>query len=220
VPDDRVPGWVPPPVPARRPISGFLAAYFAAGLALLVVGFVVVVVLVLRPQRGDRHAEKPAGPLTSEPATSGPVSASPGPNGITLGPQQLAMGQRLPVEGENGERFEVTVVAGKFRKGGCDEFAVKPKHGGYLPTTVRVKVLDGVPDVSEFDFRFQKPDGEWLDSVGGSGCETTGSSGLFRRLNAGRTYVTTVVFDVPKPPKGDIVFVWPLQDVIGSWKVS
>jgi hypothetical protein len=82
-------------------------------------------------------------------------------------------------------------------------------------------VLAGVPDVSEFDFRFQKPDGEWLDSVGGSGCVTTGATGLFRRLTAGRTYTTMVIFDVPKQPlKGDIVFVWPLQDVIGSWNVG
>jgi hypothetical protein len=149
------------------------------------------------------------------------TSAGVGPTTVALGPQQLAMGRALAVTGEHREKFEVTVIAGKFRKSGCDEFAVKPKHGGYLPATVRVKVLDGVPDVSEFDFRFQKPDGEWLDSVGGSGCETTGSTGLFRRLEAGRTYVTTVVFDVPRPPlKGDIVFVWPLQDVIGSWKVG
>jgi hypothetical protein len=202
-------------------LGGLLAAYFAGGLALLVVGFVVVVVLVLRPSGGHR-----AGGPVGRTGTPGPVASgsaappSPGPNGVTLGPQQLALGQRLPVNGENGEKFEVTVVAGKFRKSGCDEFAVKPRHGGYLPTTVRVKVLDGVPDVSEFDFRFQKPDGEWLDSVGGSGCEATGSSGLFRRLTAGRTYVTTVVFDVPRALKGDIVFVWPLQDVIGSWKVG
>jgi hypothetical protein len=230
VPDDPYPAWAPPPnapapAPApRRSIGGFFTAYFAAGLALLVIGFVTAVVLVLRPAFDHRAAA----PVTSSrsahsrtAATTPGESASAGPNGAALGPQQLTMGRPLAVTGENGEKFEVTVIAGKYRKTGCNPYAVKPKKGGYLPTTVRVKVLDGVPDVSEFDFRFQRPDGEWLDSVGGSGCETTGVTGLFRRLTAGRTYVTTVVFDVPKQPlKGDIVFVWPLQDVIGSWKVG
>jgi hypothetical protein len=225
VPDDRYPAWVPPPVaptPAPRPlIGGFFIAYFAAGLALLMAGLITVVVLVLRPQN-EHRANGPVVTTTSRTtATKSATSAGPGPNGAALGPQLLTMGKPLAVSGENGERFEVTVVAGKYRKTGCNPYAVKPARGGYLPTTVRVKVLVGVPDVSEFDFRFQKPDGEWLDSVGGTGCETTGSTGLFRRLSAGRTYVTTVIFDVPKQPlKGDIVFVWPLQDVIGSWKVG
>ncbi|MEV6843529.1 hypothetical protein [Actinoplanes sp. NPDC051411] len=219
-PDHHYPVWVPPPaVPPpppspRRWLGGFFIAYFAAGLALLAVGVIAVVVLVLRPPHDDR-ANAPLRPVASGAGTTEPSAAA------TLGPQLLTMGKPLAVTGENHEKFEVTVAAGKYRKTACNEYAVKPRNGGYLPATVRVKVLDGVPDVSEFDFRFQKPDGEWLDSVGGSGCETTGSTGLFRRLTAGRTYVTTVVFDVPKQPlKGDIVFVWPLQDVIGSWKVG
>jgi hypothetical protein len=234
VPDDHppavpYPAWLPPaaPQPApRRSIGGFFTAYFAVGLALLVAGFITMVVLVLRPQN-DHRANGPVVPAASgtKPTTASrapktPESAGPGPNGAALGPQQVKMGKALAVTGENGEKFEVTVTAGKFRKSGCNPYAVKPSHGGYLPTTVKVKVLDGVPDVSEFDFRFQKPDGEWLDSVGGTGCESN-ASGLFRRLTAGRTYTTTVIFDVPKPPlKGDIIFVWPLQDVIGTWKVG
>jgi hypothetical protein len=214
------PPFGPPPAP-RRSVSGFVVAYFAAGLVLLMAGVIVVVVLVLRPQY-ERRAHGPVRPSFSGSSSAKPApSPSLGPNGTTLGPQLLAMGQTLPLTGEDGEKFEVTVVAGKFRKTACDQYSVKPRNGGYLPTTVRVKVLDGVPDVSEFDFRFQKPDGEWLDSVGGSGCDTTGSTGLFRRLTAGRTYTTTVIFDVPpRPLKGDIVFVWPLQDVAGTWKVA
>jgi hypothetical protein len=224
-PDDRYPPWAPPPLapaPApRRSIGNFFTAYFAAGLALLVAGLITMVVLVLRPQNQHRATTPLVVPTFSGAAQpTSPAGPSLGPNGTTLGPQRLTMGQALPVNGENGEKFEVTVLSGKFRKAGCDPYAVKPHNGGYLPTTVRVKVLVGVPDVSEFDFRFQKPDGEWLDSVGGSGCETT-ATGLFRRLSAGRTYTTTVIFDVPKQPlKGDIVFVWPLEDVIGTWKVG
>jgi hypothetical protein len=210
----------PPPAP-RGSIGGFLTAYFAVGLALLLVGFITVVVLVLRPQSRHGATASHTSPVSFAPEPSPSRSPSIGPNGAALGPQQLTMGQHLPVTAEDGARFEVTVVAGKFRKNGCDEYAVKPRHGGYLPATVRVKVLDGVPEVSEFAFTFEKPDGEWLDSVGGTGCETTGTTGLFRRLTAGRTYVTTIVFDVPKQPlKGNIVFVWPLQDEIGSWKVG
>jgi len=214
-PGDPYPVWVAPP-PPRRTIGGFFIAYFAAGLVLLLVGVVVVVVLVLRP-RNEHRATGPVVPAWTGKATT----PSTGPTDAALGPQRLALGRPLAVTGEKGERFEVTVTAGKFRKTGCDPYAVKPSRGGYLPTTIRVKVLDGVPDISEFDFRFQTPDGQWLDSVGGSGCVTTGATGLFRRLDAGRTYVTMDIFDVPKPPlKGEIVFVWPLQDVLGSWKVG
>lgn len=217
VPDDLYPVWVAPP-PPRRTISGFFTAYFAAGLALLLVGLIAVVVLVLRPGN-DHHGAPAAAPGTSAGATS--PSRVPSAGTATLGPQQLTMGKVLAVTGEDGAKFEVTVAAGKFRKTPCSPYGVKSKNGGYLPVSIHVKVLRGVPDVSEFDFRFQKPDGDWLDSVGGTGCETTGSTGLFRRLTAGRTYATSVTYDVPKPPlKGDIVFVWPLEDVIGMWKVG
>jgi len=96
---------------------------------------------------------------------------------------------------------------------------VKPENGGYLPTEIKVKVLEGEPDVSDFAFRYQLPDGEWLHGVGGSGCDEN-YGGLFRRLVAGRTYTTTVVYDVPKVMTGDIVFVWPLLDVAATWKVG
>ena len=43
--------------------------------------------------------------------------------------------------------------------------------------------------------------------------------GFVRRLSAGRTYSSTVVFDIPST-KGDIVFVYPLLDVAASWKIG
>jgi hypothetical protein len=217
------------PPRAPRPSNGFFITYFAIGVALLLAGTVAVVVLAVRayappanetPLAGRRSASATPG-WTSDDPTTYPTTPPPstGPNGTALGPQRLAMGKALSVTGEDGAKFQVTVRAGKFRKTGCDPYAVKPKIGGYLPTEVKVKVLQGVPDVSEYDFRFQEPDGNWLDSVGGSGCELN-SGGLFRRLVAGRTYTTMVIFDVPKAMKGDIVFVWPLRDVAGSWKVG
>jgi hypothetical protein len=218
--------WAPPSVAAprgRRSLKGFFIAYFAAGIALLVAGTVAVVYLGVRaygPPTPTPEALQPTPGATSR-RTTGSTTPSPstGPNGNALGPQRLAMGRVLGVAGEDGAKFEVTVRAGKFRRTACDEYSVKPKNGGYLPTEIRVKVLEGVPDVSDFDFRFQKPDGEWLDSVGGTGCDKNYGA-LFRRLVAGRTYSTTVVFDVPRAMKGDIVFVWPLRDVVGSWKVG
>jgi hypothetical protein len=236
-PDDTHPAA--PPVPpdvvlagpprAPRPSKGFFITYFAVGVALLLAGTVAVVVLAIRvyappatetPLASGRTAS--ATPRwTSDDPTTYPTTTPPstGPNGTALGPQRLAMGKALSVTGEDGAKFQVTVKAGKFRKTGCDQSAVKPKNGGYLPTEVRVKVLEGVPDVSEYDFRFQTPDGDWLNSVGGSACEGN-NGGLFRRLVAGRTYTTMVIFDVPKAMKGEIVFVWPLRDVAGSWKVG
>jgi hypothetical protein len=217
--------WTPPVTARPRgPARGFFIAYFAAGLTLLLAGTVAVVVLAVHaygpndqtPLAGASTSPRPTPGRTADRSTPAP---STGPNGVALGPQRLAMGKTLSVTGEDGEKFQVTVKAGKFRRTGCDPYAVKPKNGGYLPTVVRVKVLEGVPDVSEFDFRFQKPDGAWLDSVGGSGCEDT-AGGLFRRLTAGRTYSSTVIFDVPAAMKGEIVFVWPLRDVAGTWKVG
>jgi hypothetical protein len=219
--------WVPPAVQRPRgPSKGFFIAYFAAGLALLLTGTLAVVYLAVRAYGNDNDSTPTAAasqpvrvPTPGRTATRTTPPPSTGPNGVELGPQRLAMGKALAVTGEGGERFQVTVKAGKFRKSGCDPYAVKPKKGGYLPTEVKVKVTEGVPDISDFDFRFQTPDGTWLDSVGGSGCEEN-YGGLFRKLSAGRTYSTTVIFDVPAAMKGDIVFVWPLQDVIGTWKVG
>jgi hypothetical protein len=228
-PPDAVPppsvAWAPPRGP--RPSNAFFIAYFATGLVLLLAGTVAVVVLAVRayapadrtPLANGRTAGATSGRTYDYPTYPTTPPPSTGPNGTELGPQRLAMGKALAVTGEDGAKFQVTVRAGKFRKTGCDQSAVKPKNGGYLPTEVKVKVLEGVPDVTEYDFRFQKPDGEWLDSVGGSACETN-TSGLFRRLTAGRTYTTTVIFDVPAAMRGDIVFVWPLRDVVGSWKVG
>jgi hypothetical protein len=221
------------PPRAPRPSNGFFITYFAIGVALLLAGTVAVVVLAIRayappanetPLASGRTASATPGRTSDGPTTyptTYPTTPPPstGPNGTALGPQRVTMGKALSVTGEDGAKFQVTVRAGKFRKTGCDPYAVKPKNGGYLPTEVKVKVLQGVPDVSEYDFRFQEPDGTWLDTVGGSGCETN-TGGLFRRLVAGRTYTTTVIFDVPKAMRGDIVFVWPLRDVAGSWKVG
>jgi hypothetical protein len=212
--------WTPPPPAPRGPSRGFFIAYFAAGLTLLLAGTVAVVVLAVqaygRPQDRNTSAAGSAPATTEDRSTAAP---STGPNGIALGPQRLAMGEPLAVTGEDGARFEVTVKAGKFRRSACDRYSVKPKNGGYLPTEVRVKVIEGVPEVSDFDFRFEKPNGQWLDSVGGSGCDANYGA-LFRRLTAGRTYSTTVVFDVPAAMKGQIVFVWPLREVVGSWRVG
>jgi hypothetical protein len=214
--------WAPPPRAPRGPSRGFFIAYFAAGLTLLLAGTVAVVVLAVQaygPQEGKPSAagSAPATPAhTDNESTPAP---STGPNGLALGPQRLAMGKPLAVTGEDGAKFEVTVKAGKFRRSACDRYSVKPKNGGYLPTQIRVKVIEGVPEVSDFDFRFEKPNGQWLDSVGGSGCDANYGA-LFRRLTAGRTYSTTVVFDVPAAMKGQIVFVWPLRDVVASWKVG
>ena len=81
-----------------------------------------------------------------------------------------------------------------------------------------MKVLSGEPEVSDYSFRFQKPDGTRLNSAYGSGCDK--DYGAFvRRLVAGRTYRTTIVFDVPNT-KGDIVFVYPTIDVIATWHLG
>ena len=132
-----------------------------------------------------------------------------------MGPQRLANGETFLVEGERGARFEVTVRARKVRRTGCDSYARKPENGGYLPTELRVKVLAGEPDVTDYAFRFQQRDGTWLNSAYGSNCDK--DYGAFvRRLVAGRTYRTTIVFDVPDT-RGDIVFVYPTIDVAATW---
>jgi hypothetical protein len=222
--DDTVPAQLKPVVIGRAGKRGALSrrlvtAYFAVGLVLLLAGTAAVVYLAAGIY--DRAATEldAASPV---PRASGKVTA-PGliePSGPLLeriGPQRLADGEKFLVEGERGVRFEVTVRAGKFRKTGCDAYARKPENGGYLPTELRVKVLSGEPDVTDYAFRFQQRDGTWLNSAYGSNCDK--NYGAFvRRLVAGRTYKTTIVFDVPNT-KGDIVFVWPTIDVIATWQV-
>ncbi|GAA3912771.1 hypothetical protein [Actinoplanes auranticolor] len=222
--DDTVPAQMKPVVIGRPRKRGALSrrlvtAYFAVGVVLLLAGTAAVVYLAAGIY--DRAATEinAASPV---PRASGRVTA-PGliePSGPLLeriGPQRLGAGEKFVVEGERGVKFEVTVRAGKFRKTGCDAYARKPENGGYLPTELRVKVLAGEPDVTDYAFRFQQRDGTWLNSAYGSNCEK--NYGAFvRRLVAGRTYKTTIVFDVPNT-KGDIVFVWPTIDVIATWQV-
>jgi hypothetical protein len=220
--DDTVPAHVPPAV-SRRPLGRLsrrlVIAYFAGGVVLLLAGTIAVMYLAV-----DSYVRATATTVTvsREPSPAGrtaspaPVEPS-GPLLERIGPQRLANGGTFLVEGERGAKFEVTVRARKARKTGCDAFAREPK-GRYLPTELRVKVLAGEPDVSDYAFRFQRPDGTRLNSAYGSSCEK--DYGAFvRRLVAGRTYRTTIVFDVPST-KGDIVFVWPTIDVIATWHLG
>ena len=222
-PDDTVRAEAPPVMigrPRRGLSRGFVTAYFAAGLVLLLAGTIAVVYLaadtygravdrtvtVGRSSQPPRNAASPA-----------PIEPS-GPLLERIGPQRLVNGQKYVIEGERGAKFEVSVRARKLRKTGCDSYAKKPKNGAYLPTELQVKVLSGEPEVSDYSFRFQKPDGTRLNSAYGSGCDK--DYGAFvRRLVAGRTYRTTIVFDVPNT-KGDIVFVYPTIDVIATWHLG
>ena len=221
-PDDTVPAGARPVVigrPRGRLSRRLVTAYFAGGVALLLAGTITVMYLAV-----DVYGRATTTTVTvsREPQPSGrtaspaPVEPS-GPLLERIGPQRLANGQGFLIEGERGAKFEVTVRARKPRKTGCDGYAKKPK-GSYLPTELRVKVLAGEPDVSEYAFRFQQRDGTRLNSVYGSNCEKDYGA-LVRRLVAGRTYRTTIVFDVPST-KGDIVFVWPTIDVIATWHLG
>jgi hypothetical protein len=215
---------VPPPPPSpprRRGLSrGLVTTYFAAGVVLLLAGLVTVVYLSAKRYGSPKSPTTVAdGPFRPASASPGSASASVDPFRVRLGPERLAMGKSVVLTGERDAKFQVTVKAGKFHRAACDSYSVKPKNGGYLPTRITVKVLQGEPNVSEYAFRFQKPDGTWLPPVGGSGCET--EYGTFtRRLSAGRTYSVMVVYDIPRARKGDIVFVWPLVDVAASWHVG
>lgn len=222
-PDDTVPAQVKPVVigrPRRTLSRRLVTAYFAGGLALLLAGTVAVFYLAVDIYGGATTATvtvsrdpQPARGRT----TPTPVEPS-GPLLERIGPQRLANGEKFLIQGEKGAKFEVTVRARKIRKSGCDAYAQKPKNGAYLPTELRVKVLAGEPDVSEYAFRFQQRDGTRLNSVYGSSCEKDYGA-LVRRLVAGRTYKTTIVFDVPSA-KGDIVFVYPTIDVIATWHLG
>jgi hypothetical protein len=206
--------------PRRKLSRGLVTAYFAGGVALLLAGTIAVVYLAadIYGRATSATVSVSRGPQQTRGLTSpAPVEPS-GPLLERLGPQRLANGQKFVIEGERGAKFEVTVRARKIRRSGCDGYAKKPKNGAYLPTELRVKVLAGEPDVSDYAFRFQRPDGTRLNSVYGSSCEK--DYGAFvRRLVAGRTYRTTVVFDVPNT-RGDIVFVYPTIDVIATWHLG
>jgi hypothetical protein len=210
--------------------KGLITAYFAGGVALLLVGVVAVVFLAVRAYGGNvsddatvtisRGGTPSASPSTSKRVPSAPAAIDPSdPARARFGPQKLANGKPFVVNGENDSKFEVTVTAGKFRKSACDIYSVKPAEGGYLPVKLKVRVLEGEPTISEFDFKFEAPDGSWLPSVGGSGCEGRDYGGFLRHLSAGRSYTSSVVYDVPGK-KGDIVFVYPIMDVVASWKVG
>ena len=199
--------------PRRLFTAPVVTTFFVVGIVLLVAGLITVVRLA------DKVYDRPAVLPISAATVKAP--ASPVPSSVLhnrLGPTRLVMGESIVVTGDPDARFQVTVKAGKFRRSGCNDFAVKPELGGYLPAEMTIKVLQGEPEISPFDFKFQQPDGTWLDSVGGSGCDKDFGA-LVRRLVAGRTYRTTLVFGTPNT-KGDIVFTWPTFEVVAAWRVG
>jgi hypothetical protein len=238
-PGPGVPGEVttaPVPAAAIKPVrigrgsrklaKGWVTAYFAGGIVLLLLGVAAVVVLSVRTYGQDVSEDATvtisggSGPAVSRSQPSKGPSASPDPARARIGPQRLANGQGFVMTGENNSKFEITVKAGKFRRTACDAYSPKPERGGFLMVQLKLKVLEGEPDVSEFAFRFQEPDGSWLPSAYGGSCIPPDEySAFFRRLSAGRTYTSSILFDVPSK-KGDIVFVYPLKDVAASWKMG
>ena len=200
--------------PPRRLLTPpVVTTFFVVGIVLLIAGLVTVVRLT------DKVYDRPSA-LTPA-ATTSKVPASPVPSSLLrnrLGPTRLAMGQSIIVTGDVDSKFQVTVKARTFHRSACDAYGVKPKLGGYLPVDVTIKVLQGEPDISPFAFKFQQPDGTWLDAVGGSGCDDNFGA-LVRRLVAGRTYRATLVFGTPNT-KGEIVLAWPLTDVVAAWRVG
>ncbi|MGX6602070.1 hypothetical protein ACWKSP_08050 [Micromonosporaceae bacterium Da 78-11] len=223
---DRPPTADTEPVrPPRRVPRGLVTAYFAGGLALLLVGTVAVFYLAVtafdHPRPKVTALPSRTAPSSSAPASGGPGALEPtssGPIRNRVGPQQVAMGKPVVIIGEDDAKFQITVRTLKFRKSGCDPYAVKAKYGGYLPTEITLKVISGEPEVNIFDFRFERPDGTLLDTVGGSGCEKNAIL-LMRRVVAGRTYKVTAVFDVPADLKGHVDFSYPYLDSAAQWKV-
>ncbi|WP_212997509.1 hypothetical protein [Winogradskya consettensis] len=226
----------PVPAVANKPVrigrgprklgKGWVTAYFAGGIVLLLLGVAAVVVLSVRTYGQDVSEDATVaisrgnGPTVSRSQPPKTPSASPDPARARFGPQRLANGQGFVMTGEDNSKFEITVKAGKFRKTACDAYSPKPERGGFLMVQLKLKVLEGEPDVSEFAFRFQEPDGSWLPSAYGGSCIPPDEySAFFRRLSAGRTYTSSILFDVPSK-KGDIVFVYPLKDAAASWKMG
>lgn len=211
----------------RRVPRALVTAYFAGGLVLLLIGTITVFYLAVtiydRPRTtaavlpSAGHSRPTPSVTRSRPGAA--VPTSPGPIRNRVGPQHAVMGKTVTIVGDQDDKFEVTVKTGKFRRSGCNEYAVHPKHGGYLPAVITVKVLAGEPDVGVFNFRFERPDGTWLDTVGGSGCDENLTS-LMHRVVAGRTYRATAVFDLPADLKGNVIFSYPYLDVAAQWKLK
>ena len=217
----------PTPAAPRRIPRGLVTAYFAGGLVLLLVGTITafyLAVTIFDKPRTTAADLAPTGRSRSGPTAtrSGPRASAPAsPDAIRnrIGPQRAAMGKTVTIAGDQDDKFEVTVKTGKYRRSGCNEYAVHPKHGGYLTAVITVKVLSGEPDVNIFNFRFERPDGTWLDTVGGSGCDDN-LIALMHRVVAGHTYRATAVFDVPADLKGNVIFSYPYLDVAAQWKVK
>jgi hypothetical protein len=193
---------MPPPPPGTGSKTWIWVVSAVAAALLLCVGGVVAVLVAAGNFAKDLQLDAASPPVKPAPFEPAPAPFEPEP---VPEPELLKLGETLVVTSDKGDAYEVTVKNKKFRKKGCDPYALKPENGGYLVADVAVKVTKGNADISPYDFHLAAADGSTAGNTASvaSGCGDDLDS--VHRLKAGSRRSGQLVFDVGAA-KGDITY--------------
>lgn len=213
----QTPGWGPPTQPPAKPprqprqfTITKVAIGVAAGIALFIVGGIVLIAVVVGG--GATTASKVSGPTPA--ATEGPTSP-PWDTGATGADQataadegttptgvpvvNLAVGESGTVTSEDGSgELVVTKIQTTKLQTVADAFGpdlLVPKHGWYVIAHVRATGTSGSFEINPLDFYikssngFHTEDPEYLDAWGPALDSAT--------LHGGEHVSGTIVYDVP-----------------------
>ncbi len=221
------PGWGPPTQPSTRPprqprqfTVTKIAIGVAAGIALFLVGCIVLLaVLLSSSSSGDKKAAAPAateGP-TSPPWDTGTAPTDSSPD-VTqppaAAPSELAIGDTGSFTSDEGDA-DITITKVQTATRDPAPYGDRPSHGWFVVFHVKAIGTRGSYDVNSFDFYVKSSNGyhtedpEYLDSWGPSLESGT--------LHSGEHLSGTIVYDAPTK-HGKLVYSPNLDsEPLASW---
>jgi hypothetical protein len=221
----QTPGWGPPttpqpPKPKRQFTVTKIAIGVAAGIALFLIGSIVLVAVLLSSDPGGKQATAVAPSVTefTPPASAPPDETATDEPAATEPPASSFMGLQLhdavTVTSEGTDSADLAITAVRRSTQALDQYSERPQHGYFLIATIKVKGIGAPLDLNGLDFEVVTADGRhWESSTAGLPNELSVAT-----VAKGETLTAEVVFDEPAK-HGQIVYTPNLGDAaIASWK--
>jgi len=216
-----------PPKPKRQFTVTKIAIGVAAGIALFIIGSIVLIAVLLSSgSTSGKHATA-AAPVATEftPPPSAPPADSTPPASVeevpTNEPANAAIGDTVTITEDGSEAATVTVKSMKSYRSAVGEFGEDPVHGRFVVVTVELNrpmsMGSGSFDYSEADWYVRSEDGSRYDQTDGNALMNEFGQLLDSgTLHPGDHVKGLIAFDVPKG-HGWLVYAPGLDDV-GRWR--